>query len=69
VHLCGLQVLILKRAQDDLKREEEAKLKAKENFLNGKVPKLNIEGLNMSKLHRTPWHALDLVHFERMLNC
>merc|ERR1712136_567863 len=45
-----LRVLILKRAQDDLKREEEAKQRQKDDFLSAKIPPLNIEGLNMTAL-------------------
>ena len=42
-------MLILKRAQDDLKREEELKQKAKDDFLKQKVAPLKIDGLNASK--------------------
>jgi len=60
-----LRVLILKRAQDDLKREEEAKQRAKDEFLSAKIPPLNIEGLNMTalkdqcvKLYAKVWETL-----------
>ena len=43
----------MKRAQDDLKREEELKQKAKDDFLKQKVAPLNIDGLNASKCART----------------
>merc|ERR1712168_106373 len=48
-----LRVLILKRAQDDLKREEELKQKAKDDFLSQKVAPLNIDGLNATALKDT----------------
>jgi len=60
-----LRVLILKRAQDDLKREEEAKQRQKDDFLSAKIPPLNIEGLNMTalkdqcvKLYQKVWETL-----------
>merc|ERR1712168_676502 len=60
-----LRVLILKRAQDDLKREEEMKQKAKDDFLSAKVGSLNIDGLNATalkdtcvKLYQKVWETL-----------
>jgi len=60
-----LRVLILKRAQDDLKREEELKQKAKDDFLKQKVAPLNIDGLNATalkdtcvKLYQKVWETL-----------
>merc|ERR1711970_847166 len=48
-----LRVIIMKRAQDDLKREEELKQKAKDDFLSQKVAPLNIDGLNATALKDT----------------
>merc|ERR1711921_70573 len=64
-----LRVIIMKRAQDDLKREEELKQKAKDDFLSQKVAPLNIDGLNASgyaaalkdtcvKLYQKVWETL-----------
>merc|ERR1712168_1566424 len=60
-----LRVLILKRAQDDLKREEELKQKAKDDFLKQKVAPLKIDGLNATalkdmcvKLYQKVWETL-----------